>query len=168
MIQAANILFAKEFPSIQGLEDTLYIDLPNCRGKRRPVAANIFFVGSRHHYVAGIYAAPNKIHYYDSLKPGSRPAQKVLEQFLLAFDIKKGEFQSLSFYCQKQNNVDCVVYSTANIWYTLKGLNPSSITFTEDKLRHDLLKSFAKGILFFPYKKCAQRRNPKIYKYKLQ
>ena len=165
VIHAVNKLLQQVFPTIGGFEDTLYINVPTCRKKASPVAANIFYVGDRRHYVASVYASDNEIYYYDSLNPGSRPRPKVIRQFEEAYNIKSGGYQVKSYICQKQGNVDCAVYSMANIWCVLKGYNPSRVLLTENGLRKELLQSLISGHISFSCNKCNDRGNPIVYTY---
>ena len=103
-----------------------------------------------------MYTSKNSINFYDSLSPGSRPGNLVLRQCCEAYDIH-------SVRCQKQGNVDCAVYSIANVWCVLKGLDQSELRFTEKGLRLELMRSLVKGQVSFKFEKCKRRGDAMVY-----
>ena len=167
VVFAANSILKKQFPEVHGFEDTLYINTPQYRTRAYPTAANIFYVGNRHHKISSVYAEMNNINYYESLDPGSEPNSHVLKQFREAYKLTSGTFYVRSQMCQQQHNVDCVVYSVANVWSVCSGLDPSRISFNENTLRMELLMSFMKQVISFSYQNITSRGVAIVYEYSI-
>ena len=77
------------------------------------------------------------------------------------------EFIVHSVYVQKQRNVDCGVFSVANIWNILKKCDPRSTNFDQDRMRAQLFESFKRGKLFFDRRKGRSRRRAKKYLFRV-
>ena len=112
-----------------------------------------------------IYAERNILLYMDSLKPGGVPEDVVVRQIREAYVLEEGKFEIHSVYVQKQRNVDCGVYSIANIWNVLSNGDPRSTSFLESSIRKQLYESFKQGKLHFDRRKCKARRLPRKYIY---
>ena len=110
-----------------------------------------------------MYTSKNSINFYDSLSPGSRPGNLVLRQCRETYDLEAGSYRIHSVRCQKQGNVDCAVYSIANVWCVLKGLDQSELRFTEKGLRLELMRSLVKGQVSFKFEKCKRRGDAMVY-----
>ena len=123
------------------------------------------YVGDRRHDVASIYVGENIINYYDSLNPGSKPWAYVVKQFHEAYRLRPGTLRVQSIKCQQQDNVDCIVFSVANIWAFFMGLDPSRIVFDRTELRSELFKSFKQRKLSFSYNNCKYRGEDNIFEF---
>ena len=84
-----------------------------------------------------------------SLNPGSKPGACVVKLFHEAYRLRPGTLRVRSINCQQQDNVDCIVFSIANIWAFFKGLDPSQIVFDCTEHRSELFKSFKRRKFFF-------------------
>ena len=167
IIQAANVLLKEMFPLCEGFEDTLFEQKQSLRNRAHPLSANIFHLGRVQHFVATIYTERNIILYMDSLKPGGKPCDVVVKQMKEAYVLQEGEFLVYSVYVQKQRNVDCGVFSVANIWNVLKDGDPRSTSFYQDRIRAQLYESFKRDKLYFDRRKCKSRQLAQKYVFRL-
>ena len=73
-----------------------------------------------------------------------------------------------SIKCQQQDNVDCIVFSIANIWAFFKGLDRSQIVFDRTEHRFELFKSFKQRKLFFSYTNRKYRGKENVFEFPIE